>query len=1164
MSSQSETSLYLGPPESGVIEEHLSLDVVTEQQNALHLALRRAARNFLLPSRPVSYGSSRLASLQWLVEAHHLFLTMKDWIRAAKLLILPLAEGTTQLVPLLNKWSESQLVITLCEPLLGKWDPLGEAWLWEVLGSARMNLGELEEARTCYLKSLEISQKEGFSYREMAAIGNLGSLYAALSDYPNALKHHQQGRKLAKELDEPLDMAVANHCIGNVYMDQGHFRKALEIFRTLLKAAKKLSDKELETHAMTGMGIALASLGDFPQAEELQQKARALAQANDDPVSEMVAVGNLATLESNRGNPIKALQLHQLVLRSAIQRQELQDELGELIAIGGLNMDMGRYQQADAYLCQARAKAQSSGYVYEEGMVLISLGKLRFSQGALAEAETLVKRAEKLGLETGSLSLQARPLGNLTDILKARGEWKEVETVARRALALFGRMGDQVSRAKTLLILASVAQARNDLDRATAHAEKALTIAEITGERYLHINALTELGGCFAGMSRHVRAKACFEEAVQYARDSGYHQLLVLALNNLGGAALALDQMDEAAQWFEESAELAASIGDLQGRAEALCNLGSLLLIEEQLDTAHTLLHDSLLLAIETGFEEVEAAAGHKLGVIYFVYEEHDRARQTIQRARDKAARLQLPLVEDSDALLEMIPQNETGAFPEVGTSLGTSLEDALRLCQQVADQETEKRPYRKAEWRAVSNWIQSFDGSALKEKMEDWQGIHQAIGHLGCLARAEPAFLLLHTLKDAAMQVSYDTFLRDKNLHQVRLQLSQPLLETMRGEARQVLLSTTAACHHFLGEYAACQRDTDLLAATLKDQVASPLKLALYRIRGNYYHATGKLEKSLKYHRGRLILARKLEDFLQEIDALGDLGIVLGTLSQFEDALVAHEMQWELANESDEPQRMISAAGNFGNSLVLMSRYDEALPYFRQCYALAVRENDTFSQGAAMNGLAVVYKGLGDMVNALRCLDHAEKIGISVHHLRTVMTARGNQGSCHLFTGDITQATRCLEGSLEMAHRLGDQKAMVDHGTELARAYVKTGKVKGVELLKECTNRAGAIHYSYGQVAALFDLGGVYARAGEHQEAFVCWLQGLFVSLNLRIESLIDRNIQRIRLELLRLFGEEALVQANIAVQLSVWLDDALEKLAGVIGHAESMVVFDKLQTSL
>ena len=181
--------------------------------------------------------------------------------------------------------------------------------------------------------------------------------------------------------------------IGNVYIDQGDYTKALEYYLNSLKVVQELSDKQIEEKMLLNIGNVYSELGDYTKAMEYYENSLKIAQELGDKKGEETGLGN----------------------------------------IGYTYYDLGDYTKALELCVNQLAHARTNGDWFMEGYTLSLIGQIYFEKQEFLRAYDSLKHATKIleqiderpddGLHSW-LALVAMKLGNRNN---ATEELKKVE-----------------------------------------------------------------------------------------------------------------------------------------------------------------------------------------------------------------------------------------------------------------------------------------------------------------------------------------------------------------------------------------------------------------------------------------------------------------------------------------------------------------------------------------------------------------------------------------------------------------------------------------------------------------------------------------------------------------------------------------------------------------
>jgi tetratricopeptide (TPR) repeat protein len=202
--------------------------------------------------------------------------------------------------------------------------------------------------------------------------------------------------------------AQALHVQGNAHLEQGAYNEALQCYQELLQADPR------DAHAHNGMGIALARLARYPEAED--HLRRALGIRENFPEAHF----NLAGVLLSTGRYVEAEQ----PLRRTLKLQP--DHLDARIALAGCLLLISRVSESrDAYEKVLRAAPRNP-------TALVGLGQVDAMEGRFAEAEAAYRRA--LEVEPGA-SYAWAAIAGLRKMTAADRDWvKRAEEIADSGL----------------------------------------------------------------------------------------------------------------------------------------------------------------------------------------------------------------------------------------------------------------------------------------------------------------------------------------------------------------------------------------------------------------------------------------------------------------------------------------------------------------------------------------------------------------------------------------------------------------------------------------------------------------------------------------------------------------------------------------------------------
>lgn len=278
-------------------------------------------------------------------------------------------------------------------------------------------LGKFDEAQKLSLagaaedvKAYETAQRVQQDRRKSAIEGYklAGQSAQKLIQYNEAMLHFREAEKLTDREHEPKEWAEIQDAIADLLFDQGQYKEAEEIMRTVVQARTKLSGPEDPATLVSRNRMAYA-----------RWKQGKLAEAEAD--------------------------FHELIkIEEKVLGREHPDSLSSRNGLAGLHMELGKFPEAEAefrLLLELREKALGP----EDPDTLKSRSNLALAlanEGKYAEAGVLFREDIKLYEKTlGPEHPDTLWAGiGLAGVLNAEGKYAESEAQYRKMIALYEKV----------------------------------------------------------------------------------------------------------------------------------------------------------------------------------------------------------------------------------------------------------------------------------------------------------------------------------------------------------------------------------------------------------------------------------------------------------------------------------------------------------------------------------------------------------------------------------------------------------------------------------------------------------------------------------------------------------------------------------------------------
>lgn len=404
------------------------------------------------------------------------------------------------------------------------------------MGLLLRQLHRHQEALDCFRQALAAHQAVGHWRGVLVDQFNLASAARDLGQRPLAEEHVKAAQKLARQLDDSLNLARMNYLLAGLAADAGNPTEALERLAQARHQAEALGEAKLLADVTLAVGLARYALGELAAACETLVDALAQYSHLEDVEGQAVALSNLGLVHLANGNLEKAEQC----FLAAIDDQQKRGDTVEV--------------------------ARQQG----------NLGLVLRTQGKWLEAEQMHRQALHVLTATGDKAGQATQRVNLASLAYLRGRFHEAEDEYQEALTLYEAVDHLQGQADVLADLGNVAHARSQWEKALNYYQEALVRYRQIGHRRGEAGLLANMGVIYRELGRWPEAVALYEQAIERYQEAADRPGVASTLNNLalmrrltGDFSGALSALDQARGLYE-------AISDRRGQAAALDNLGLL------------------------------------------------------------------------------------------------------------------------------------------------------------------------------------------------------------------------------------------------------------------------------------------------------------------------------------------------------------------------------------------------------------------------------------------------------------------------------------------------------------------------------------------------------------------------------------------------------------
>lgn len=187
-----------------------------------------------------------------------------------------------------------------------------KVYFWK--GSYYMAVGDHQNAVANFTKCLDFSHKMGFELMENKALLAIGTFYYANQQYEKAIPMFQEGIKVAKRLNNLVDLGSAYISLSNAIFDATEnspmpkFDEVIHYRKLAIEIAEKTKDTVRLIKTYTSIGTTYNLKKDYTSSDNYFAKAAALlSQSNYDHLNYFY-YSNKAEVDRSRGNINAAIE----------------------------------------------------------------------------------------------------------------------------------------------------------------------------------------------------------------------------------------------------------------------------------------------------------------------------------------------------------------------------------------------------------------------------------------------------------------------------------------------------------------------------------------------------------------------------------------------------------------------------------------------------------------------------------------------------------------------------------------------------------------------------------------------------------------------------------------------------------------------------------------
>jgi serine/threonine protein kinase/Tfp pilus assembly protein PilF len=449
---------------------------------------------------------------------------------------------------------------------------------------------------------------------------NLSLAYSSLGYDGKARAEAKEAFRLAGTLTRENRLVVE----GQYWETERDWQKAIEAYRSLVQVFPDNLDY--------GLRLAQAQIEAGKANDALQTSAalrRLPAPAREDARIDLLE----AWAHGSLGHFQKQLELAEAADRKAEDAGFLRARAKS--SQGWVLVRLGRLEEAQARLEEARSLFAAAGYQRGVASTLRNLDNLSLERGDLTQARATAEAALALYRQIGDEDGTATTLNDIANILYDAGDRPKARSFYEQSLAVYRRIDSKPGIAGALGNIANILEEQGDLAGANKMQREALDAFRAVGDERGASSTLGNLGNLLLEQGELQESRKVQEEALAQRTKIGYKRGVAYSLESLGQLYMAAGDLAKARDSFDQSMAIRKEIGQQRAVAQTLLGLAGLCIEEGKFDESQRLARSAIDEFARGKEAENEALGAVILGRALLAQGKTGDARSSIDRARE-------------------------------------------------------------------------------------------------------------------------------------------------------------------------------------------------------------------------------------------------------------------------------------------------------------------------------------------------------------------------------------------------------------------------------------------------------------------------------------------------------------------------------------------------
>ena len=304
------------------------------------------------------------------------------------------------------------------------------------IGSAYQDLGDFPTALEYQNKALEKFKQNKDSNFIAGTNGNIGLIYREQGNYPLAFEYYFMALRIKERMGEKKGMARQLGNIGNAYVEVKEYAKAIESFQTAYNLSMETQNENFAASMLTQIGIVYETQNRLSQSLDFYTKALNQYSQLKDVINIAEANCNIGTILLLQHDTVNAVEQFRKGLQIDEEIDNSDGMARDMAKLRDVCSGQGNYSKAIDFGLRVVELVQEAGDKMNVAIAINDLGLLLLKNKKYTDAEKQFQGALAIATEIGSLEDMRNAYENLSNCYQQLGKPDMAFRYYKRSVAI--------------------------------------------------------------------------------------------------------------------------------------------------------------------------------------------------------------------------------------------------------------------------------------------------------------------------------------------------------------------------------------------------------------------------------------------------------------------------------------------------------------------------------------------------------------------------------------------------------------------------------------------------------------------------------------------------------------------------------------------------------